>query len=229
MKKILLSACLLILTALGVNAQINIIEDVVSIMGSANTNQSKASLIKNFSTDQNDTVFTWRFLSFTKSMSWHVSLCDPFQCYDDVNASSSEEFVLPINGTSIVRGDYYFNGVEGQGSMQVVVTSKIHPENADTVTFDAVAWVTSVKEVNKAAKITVYPNPVRSNLFISTKDVDANSVVRIYDLTGKEVLSANLKGRFENEVDCSALNNGIYLAKFTVNGSTSVQRFVVNR
>jgi hypothetical protein len=229
MKKILLSVYLLIASVLVASAQITITQEVVNIYGSANTEQSKSALIKNLSTDSTDTEYTWRFLSFTKSMAWSVSLCDPYQCYNDVNAGTTYDFNLAIGATSIMRGDYYFNDVNGQGSMTVVVTSKKNPSNADTVTFNATAWVTSVKEVNKAAKIAVYPNPAKNNLYFSTKEVDANSVVKIYDLTGKEVLMVNLKGRMENEVDCSGLSNGIYLAKFTVNGNTAVQRIVINR
>ncbi len=229
MKKIIIGLYLLACTIWVANAQISITQDVVNIYGAASSEQSKSALIKNLSSDLTDTEFTWRFLSFTKAMGWSVSLCDPFQCYNDVNASTSYDFTLAIGATSILRGDYYFNDINGQGAMQVVVTSKKNPSNADTVIFNANAWVTGVKEVNKAAKIAVYPNPAKNNLYFSTKEVDANSVVRIYDLTGKEVMSVNLKGRMENEVDCSGLNNGIYLAKFSVNGSDAVQRIVINR
>lgn len=229
MKKLILSLYFVAATIIMASAQITITQDVVNIYGSANTEQSKSALIKNLSTDSTDTEFEWKFISFTKPFGWSVSLCDPFQCYNDVNSATSYDFTLAIGATSIMRGDYYFNDVNGNGGMTVVVTSKKHPENADTVTFNATAWVTGVKEVNKASKITLYPNPAKNSVFFSTKDVDANTVVRIYDLTGKEVLSVNLKGRMETEVDCSGLSNGMYIAKYSVNGNTAVQRLSISR
>lgn len=230
MKKLILSLYFVAATILVATAQITITADTLTMYGPASSPKlEKSTGIKNLSSDPNDTAFTWKFISYSKVFGWQTDFCDPFQCYFNVNSSSTEDFDLGIGQARPMIGYFTFNGMSGNGVMTVVVTSKKNPSNADTLTFIGTSWTTAVKEINKAEKITAYPNPAKNSVFFSTKDIDANSIVKIYDLTGKEVMSVNLKGRMETEVDCSGLSNGMYIAKYTVNGNTAVQRLAISR
>jgi hypothetical protein len=68
------------------------------------------------------------------------------------------------------------------------------------------------------SNLVVYPNPARNVLKIESSSDLRNTQYQILDLTGNIVLEAALEGK--NEINVSALPNGIYVlhlvsAKFT--------------
>lgn len=69
-------------------------------------------------------------------------------------------------------------------------------------------YTVNVKEKQKTAMFSVFPNPVRNQINISIEEGIVNKV-KIIDLTGKTVLQIN--GFQASTIDISALNNGIYL------------------
>lgn len=64
---------------------------------------------------------------------------------------------------------------------------------------------------------SVYPNPVKDNLYINSKAAVNN--VTVYDVLGKVVLSAN-PDAVSPKVDMSGLSSGAYLVKVTIGNST---------
>jgi hypothetical protein len=89
---------------------------------------------------------------------------------------------------------------------------------------------TGIKETAFGASgVTMYPNPAQTKLTINASDAKSTATVKIVDLTGKEVLTANAKGGIETALDCSALNNGIYIVHISVEGTTSTQKLVISK
>lgn len=80
-----------------------------------------------------------------------------------------------------------------------------------------------------ATGITVYPNPAQTTFTINASNVEGLAAVRVLDVTGKEVMTANAKGGMETALDVSALNNGIYFVHITVNGTTAVQKLTISK
>ena len=77
--------------------------------------------------------------------------------------------------------------------------------------------------------ISFWPNPVKDNLNISSKDIGFGDDVRvsIYDMLGREILSI---GDFNNpntlSVDVSSLSNGVYILNLT-DGQHSIQSRII--
>jgi hypothetical protein len=92
------------------------------------------------------------------------------------------------------------------------------------------SYITSVNETSfDATGISMYPNPAQSKFTINASDVKGTAAVRVFDIAGKEVLTANVEGGMETALDCSNLNNGIYFVRVTVNGSTAVQKLTISK
>ncbi|MES2560708.1 MAG: T9SS type A sorting domain-containing protein [Bacteroidota bacterium] len=80
-----------------------------------------------------------------------------------------------------------------------------------------------------ATGVTIYPNPAQTTFTINAANVEGLASVRIVDITGKEVMTANAKGGMETALDVSALYNGIYFVHITVNGTTAVQKLTISK
>jgi alpha-tubulin suppressor-like RCC1 family protein len=82
----------------------------------------------------------------------------------------------------------------------------------------AVLLTESFDELNKA---TLYPNPVSNQLNISTSS-DIQKIV-IYDISGKQVkiLEGNV-----NSIDVSNFKSGFYIIEITIDGNTTVRKFI---
>jgi len=70
---------------------------------------------------------------------------------------------------------------------------------------------------------TIYPNPVRQQLNIISSESLAGGLVRIYDVLGKQVISARPAS---NQIDVSALAPGVYTLVFTKNQTRITKEFI---
>ncbi|WP_205510536.1 carbohydrate-binding protein [Longitalea arenae] len=70
---------------------------------------------------------------------------------------------------------------------------------------------------------TIYPNPVKQQLNILSKESLAGGLIRIFDINGKQVLTARPAG---NQLDVSKLSPGVYTLVFTKNHITITKEFV---
>lgn len=80
-----------------------------------------------------------------------------------------------------------------------------------------------------ATGVTIYPNPAQTTFTINAANVDGLAAVKVLDITGKEVMTANAKGGMETALDVSALHNGIYFVHITVIGTTAVQKLTISK
>lgn len=77
---------------------------------------------------------------------------------------------------------------------------------------------------NSISGLNVYPNPVTNgNLFI-TSNSNANKIVSIYDVLGKQVIKATVTNQ---AVNVSSLNSGVYIVKITEEGKTATRKLVI--
>lgn len=75
---------------------------------------------------------------------------------------------------------------------------------------------------HQSLNFTIYPNPVQDMLNIETKQ--ANSMVTVFDYTGKLILTQTISE--SGSVDVSTIPSGIYLVKIENEGITQTQKFV---
>ncbi len=91
---------------------------------------------------------------------------------------------------------------------------------------DVMAGVTGTLGVkqNQIAGLKVYPNPVKGgNLFI-TSDSNDSKAVAIYNVLGKQVLTANVN---DAPINVSNLSAGVYIVKITEAGKTATKKLVI--
>ncbi len=94
---------------------------------------------------------------------------------------------------------------------------------------DAIGGTASVKNVKQSTSlVSLYPNPA-SNLLRFTLGNDlVVSSVKVFSMTGAEVLSANHLS--SNELNISSLSNGVYYVSLTTaDGSILTRQFTVTR
>ncbi len=83
--------------------------------------------------------------------------------------------------------------------------------------------VTEVSNANN--QFEIFPNPASNNFTVKLTDAK-NATIRVFDLTGKEVINTVSNG-LESVIDCNQLNNGLYLVEVTADGSTSRQKVLI--
>ena len=75
-------------------------------------------------------------------------------------------------------------------------------------TYATVRLPNSLPTTTPAAALTAYPNPVKDMLNISGEPIHA---VSIYNMSGQLMLSVTTDGGDSQQIDCSALPDGIYI------------------
>jgi hypothetical protein len=75
--------------------------------------------------------------------------------------------------------------------------------------------------------LTIYPNPAKEVFYL--ENLPANAVIRIYNITGKVILSGLSEGSV-TQVDISGVNPGIYIIRVTdpISGSVFSGRIIKN-
>jgi hypothetical protein len=98
---------------------------------------------------------------------------------------------------------------------------------ADTATAQisptATAATTSVKEF-PIEGLSIYPNPASGQKVYITTRSNKPKIVEIFNVLGKNILSANLSG---NELNISSLDPGVYIMKIQEGKSSATRKLVV--
>ena len=101
------------------------------------------------------------------------------------------------------------------------------PNNGIDEDCDGSDLTTSVKEI-AGHEISLYPNPVDQELFVSVKGGPSlELVIKVFDLTGKVVQESKLS-HYSQSIDMSFLNSGVYIVEVVdmVTGDYIMQRIV---
>ena len=81
---------------------------------------------------------------------------------------------------------------------------------------------TGISDNNKT-KISIYPNPAHSTL--SVKGFNSNATVRIFDVTGKNVMNKTVSVS-SNDINVSNLVNGVYVVELNNGSTTEFVKFI---
>lgn len=77
----------------------------------------------------------------------------------------------------------------------------------------------AVEENSKEVSFEIFPNPATTNFTVVTPTNVKNLSISVKDLTGKEVIRTT-----ESTIDCSSLNNGLYIVQIEANGMVSSKK-----
>ena len=89
----------------------------------------------------------------------------------------------------------------------------------------------SVSVINKSSidLLSVYPNPVASNITVSYSRVGANASVKVYSMQGKQLISYPLEqGSIRSTINLSGLSKGNYLLMLN-NGSGLLTKMILKQ
>lgn len=95
----------------------------------------------------------------------------------------------------------------------------IHPTMTGVIT---VQEALSRKEFS-LKEIAITPNPVKNILVLSVPNNIKIKTISIYNILGKEILN---KSYFNNQIDISGLNSGLYLLKLSSTDAYITKRFI---
>lgn len=73
-------------------------------------------------------------------------------------------------------------------------------------------------------KFTIYPNPTKNHINITSNNIQDQIIISIFDITGKQVLKSNL---IESTLDVSMLNSGVYIVKIDQNNKVETKKLVI--
>jgi len=85
----------------------------------------------------------------------------------------------------------------------------------------------SIKQVNSTPQFNIYPNPAQNNFSIEFKSSTEGSV-RIFDISGKIVFESTINS-INQTIDCSNLNNGLYIVQIEANGTLTSQKLNISK
>ncbi len=91
-----------------------------------------------------------------------------------------------------------------------------------------IAVADGITELNepKTETIKIYPNPVRSTLYVNIESSDYNRII-LYDISGKEVLSEKTHKGI-NRINVSHLEKGVYVLKVSGGQSAPIRKIIKN-
>jgi hypothetical protein len=80
-------------------------------------------------------------------------------------------------------------------------------------------------EQTVSAKTTLYPNPVENIINITSRH---QGIINIYSITG-HIIKTEMITVGSNQIDCSSIENGIYIVKITTEGDSNTQKITIKR
>lgn len=81
-----------------------------------------------------------------------------------------------------------------------------------------------------AYELDLYPNPTKDQLQLYLKgDNDKRATLRIFDANGQQVLQRDIRSQATTQLNCSAFQNGIFIAQITIDGQIISRRFTILR
>lgn len=213
--------CLFLFALLiSLNAAAQIIEatsDSVFANGSASEFELVGGNYIENNTD-NELTIVWKRTVNNLPSGWTSSICDKVACW----AANIDSKSFSILGNKTEKLDVHFYPNNNPGTAYVEMLAWVQGDSANTVvksTYKATADVSSnvVSAAKKNYNISIYPNPVKDNMFISGLPENQSFKVEVYSLLGTKVVSYGLSGNTAqggiHQVEMQELPKGVYMIR----------------
>ena len=169
----------------------------------------------------------WRLVYNTSPHGWTIDYCDPLQCLSGLNqiGAGVRQFTLDTGVNGLMQFEPTPTTGTGLGYFQVFTWAT--NDSANTATYlNYRANITAVCANGitepTVTQISLYPNPVRSEMKVTLPQNLANGKIDIYDLIGSKVYSQSISTT--EDIDLSALETGIYMVRISDSGKIIATR-----
>jgi hypothetical protein len=135
--------------------------------------------------------------------------------------------------TNVGNGYCYVHSLDNSGNQVSTIFSYDGSTQYDEATVGAnVNQTVGIDEISAATAFGVYPNPTSSMTNVNyTLASEATVTIEVVNMLGERVVSENKgtqqAGTYNNQIDFSNLNAGIYMINFNVDGVVSTTRLTV--
>lgn len=139
-------------------------------------------------------------------------------CSNEWSATSDADWLIQRKEAGKINISILSNPTGLKRSGVLTVSSAGAADQTITITQDA--GITAIDKTENPS-ITIFPNPATTTLFIN--GIMQNSIISIYDLNGKMVLSTK---KIDHSIDISRLANGIYTLRIADKNFHYSKKFV---
>lgn len=135
--------------------------------------------------------------------------------------------------TNVGNGYCYVHSLDNSGNQVSTIFSYDGTTQYEEATVGAnVNQTVGIEEISAATAFGVYPNPTSSMTNVNyTLASEATVTIEVVNMLGERVVSVNKgtqqAGTYNNQIDFSNLNAGIYMINFNVDGVVSTTRLTV--
>jgi hypothetical protein len=122
------------------------------------------------------------------------------------------------------------HSVEGFDDLEVIVfvQNKVTKNVIQSASAERTAYYAiGLGENENSIKAAVYPNPASTSFSIASPNAGRLGYVRVFDISGKEVVANQLVEFNNTQVDVANLQAGVYFVAITTDGQTSTQKLVI--
>ena len=126
-----------------------------------------------------------------------------------------------------------FNNVFSENDIAYSITTTGYEVYNNKVTVDgadidvaAIIILTGINDIGDVA-FSVYPNPTKSKLYIEYGEKIKNSILKVVNIKGEEILNKKLKGANITEIDMGKQAKGLYFIKIEGEGFTKTSKFIL--
>lgn len=163
-----------------------------------------------------------------------------FMLLDDIhigpkqNSSLAEtsrvlKYKVYLNGvlkTETKDNSYLFEGLtpgDYKAEVEALYKSGVSPK----ASYNFKVTITDNEDEQKAAVVSIYPNPVGENSDLNIKANEPIVCVKIMNISGREILKEYGKGSLQMSLPLGNISNGAYMVEITTENSSIVKKLIV--
>lgn len=191
---------------------VDVVEQPVTVEGYADEGEELVAPIINVTNNTNQTVtMSWERIVNDHPQGWEVLVCDSESCFPPQVNTNNISDIAP--GQSIpVNIHFKPHGATGIASVKIRVCIQGDAASCVDLDFQGSAMLLGISSPYPKGTLSIYPNPVRSNMTVSFSTADNVSKVELYNVVGKPmgVYYPIVGSQSSLPIDVSDLSEGMY-------------------
>jgi Secretion system C-terminal sorting domain len=184
-----------------------------------------------FVNTSNDPIYLkWQVTTQTFPSQWIVQICDNRVCRNMPFAGTTMAPVMPGDSGYLKLTTAPNNTVPGDLLVQVNVFDSLAPNIVVPTTFQVRVAPTATVDKQLRAQLSISPNPTSDYIHLRARTGTlTKGHAKLYDLSGRIVLTQPIGSVQAAELDLRALETGIYMLRYETKLGTVTEKVMVAR